>query len=123
MNELAQEIARKVVEDTKYFTAIIGLIGVIIGSIITIIGNILVQWLKHRAEYRKDEQRRNLLNKMLNDERFKGGWRTLDTLMHVIGSDQDTTKRLLIEIGARASEDGQDKWSLIKNNPLKTVKQ
>jgi hypothetical protein len=50
-------------------------------------------------------------------------WRKLDTLMHVIGADEQTTKRLLLEIGARASEDGQPLWGLISRNPLPSGKQ
>ncbi len=30
----------------------------------------------------------------------------------------ETTKRLLLEIGARASEDGRPLWALIENKPL-----
>jgi len=50
MDELANQIAQKVVADTKYFTAIIGLIGVVIGSLLTIIGNILLHILKQRSD-------------------------------------------------------------------------
>jgi hypothetical protein len=55
---------------------------------------------------------------MLEDERFPGRWWELHTLMHVIGADEETTKRLLIEIGARGSEDGKDFWGLIKHHPF-----
>jgi hypothetical protein len=37
--------------------------------------------------------------KMLEDNRFPDHWRKLDTLMHVIGANEETTKRLLIELG------------------------
>ena len=37
-------------------------------------------------------------------------WRKFETLRHVIGSDEETTKKLLLEVGARASEDGQALW-------------
>jgi hypothetical protein len=55
---------------------------------------------------------------MLEDERFEGRWRELETLMHVIGADAETTKRLLIEIDARGSEDRKDLWGLIKYHPF-----
>jgi hypothetical protein len=45
----------------------------------------------------------------------------LDTLSHVVGSDSETTKRLLIEIGARASENGRDLWGLIEDHPLGNI--
>jgi len=46
MDEVAIQIAQKVVEDTKYFSAIIGLVGVVVGSVLTIIGNIVLHSLK-----------------------------------------------------------------------------
>jgi hypothetical protein len=58
---------------------------------------------------------------MLKEQKYL--WRTLDTLMHVIGADEKTTKRLLLEIGARASENGQPLWGLITRNPLPSEKQ
>jgi len=39
--------------------------------------------------------------------------------MHVIGADEETTKRLLLEIDARASEDGQALWGFKKHHPFK----
>lgn len=55
---------------------------------------------------------------MLEDNRFPDRWRKLDTLMHVIGANEETTKRLLLEIGARGSEDKQEHWGLIKYHPF-----
>ncbi|MFI5089951.1 MAG: hypothetical protein ACHP7P_07820 [Terriglobales bacterium] len=118
MNDLAQEIAKRVVEDTKYFTAIVGLIGVIVGSVLTIIGNVVIHWLNQRAIERQDEPRKKLLQRMLEDKRFPEHWRKLSTLMHVIGADEETTKRLLLEIGARGSEDQQELWGMIKYHPF-----
>lgn len=40
--------------------------------------------------------------------------------MHVIGANEETTKRLLIELGARGSEDGNELWGLIKYHPFET---
>lgn len=96
--------------------ALIGVIGAVIGSISTLMGQWLVHYLKRRDEIQKDELRRNLLKKMLEDERFE--WRSFKTLMHVIGSDEQKTQQLLLEIGARASEDGQELWALISKKPL-----
>lgn len=53
---------------------------------------------------------------MLRSPKYQ--WRKLETLKHVIGADEETTKRLLLEVGARASEDGQPLWGLIERNPL-----
>ena len=119
MDDVAIQIAQKVVEDTKYFTAIVGLVGVIVGSVLTIIGNIVLHYLKQRADSSKYAPHKKLLKEMLEDKRFSDKWRKLDTLMHVIGADEETTKRLLLEIDARASEDGQALWGLKKYHPFK----
>jgi len=118
MEDLARSIAAKVVEDTKYFTAIIGLVGVIVGSVLTIVGNVVIHFLGERSEAKKDKPRKELLLTMLEDRRFRNRWRKLDRLMHVIGADDETTKRLLLEVGARSSEDKQDLWGLVKYHPL-----
>jgi len=119
MDDLALQIATKVVEDTKYFTAIIGLIGVVVGSVLTILGRVVLHWLKERSKAKKDGPRKKLLKEMLEDDRFRERWRKLDTLMHVIGADEETTKMLLLEIGARGSEDKQELWGLKKYHPFK----
>lgn len=96
--------------------ALIGVTGAVIGSISTI----ALQWVKHylqeRSVTQRDKPRKDLLLEMLNNPKYN--WRELATLMHVIGSDEETTKRLLLEVGARASEDGKPIWGLIKRNPL-----
>ncbi len=53
---------------------------------------------------------------MLNDKRYE--WRKLETLRHVIGTDAETAKHLLMEIDARASEDGKELWGLLSRHPL-----
>ena len=55
---------------------------------------------------------------MLEDERFPEQWRKLSTLSSVIGSNNETTKRLLIEVEARGSESNNELWGLIKHHPL-----
>ncbi len=100
----------------KIAIALVGLSGVVIGSVITVAGNFFLHWLKQRDAARKDEPRKRLLRDMLKAEDYT--WRRFDTLQHVIGADEETTKRLLIEIGARASEDGKPLWGLISRNPL-----
>lgn len=96
--------------------ALIGIAGAIIGSVATV----AVQWLSHHlqesAAAKRDKPRKDLLLEMLQTPKYQ--WRKLETLMHVIGSDEETTKRLLLEVDARASEDGQPLWGLIKRNPL-----
>jgi hypothetical protein len=52
-------------------------------------------------------------------------WRKLSTLSRVIGADADTTKRLLIELGARGSEkpreDNEEVWGLISKHSLEQI--
>jgi hypothetical protein len=96
--------------------AAVGLIGAVIGSIATVVSSVAVDWYRRRAERVREQPMRRLLLQMLSDTRFR--WRNLDTLMHVIGADEPTTIRLLLELGARASEDGNRTWGLVSRNPL-----
>ena len=100
--------------------ALIGMGGAVIGSVATLAGNFLLHWLKNRGEENKEKPARKLLAEMLNHSGHT--WRELDTLMHVIGANEETTKRLLLEVGARASEDGQNLWALKSRAPLNTGK-
>ena len=104
--------------DDKVIVALVGFGGAVVGSIATIAGQILKHWLEEQSKARADRPRKALLLQML-----QAGyeWRNLSTLMHVIGADEETTKRLLLEIGARASETGEPLWALIKNQPLPTA--
>ena len=116
--QLAASIAQKVVVDTKFWVAIIGLVGALIGSFLTIIGNILLHWLKNRPQRELDKQRITVLEKMLEDDRFPEKWRNLSTMAAVIGADESETKRLLIKTKARGSEKADGKWGLIKHHPF-----
>jgi hypothetical protein len=98
--------------------ALVGLTGAIVGGVMTLAGNVLVHCLKERTEAKRDAPRKRLLVEMLQHSEHR--WRNLGTLMHVIGADSDTTKRLLLEVGARASEDGKPLWGLTSPNPLPT---
>jgi hypothetical protein len=39
----------------------------------------------------------------------------------VIGSSEEVTKELLLQIGARASENGKALWALIERHPLSEI--
>lgn len=99
-----------------FLIALIGVSGAVIGSIATV----AVTWLRHylaeKCQKKLDQPRRDLLLEMLKHKSHK--WRSLDTLMHVIGADEETTIRLLLDVDARASEDGQRLWGLKSRNPL-----
>jgi hypothetical protein len=120
---LANLIAQKVIADAQFWVGIIGLIGVIIGSVLTIAGNLLLHWIQNRSRQRLDGARKKLLKKMLKDDRFPDRWRQLSTLSRVIGADDETTKRLLIEIDARGSEKDDSLWGLIEDHPFKEIDQ
>jgi len=96
--------------------ALIGVAGAVVGSIATLAGNFLIFWLKERSESKKEKPARDLLTEMLSHKEFT--WRKLETLMHVIGANEEKTKRLLLEVDARASEDGQSLWALKSRAPL-----
>lgn len=96
--------------------ALIGVSGAVVGSIATVSVQWLSRYLDERAVKQRDKPRKDLLLEMLRSPKYT--WRKLETLMHVIGTDEETTKRLLLEVGARASENGEPKWGLIERNPL-----
>jgi hypothetical protein len=103
--------------NNDHISTIITALATAFGTILGFVGNSLYIFIQTRIHTRADKQRKEILIKMLNNESMS--WRNLDTLAHVIGSDESTTKTLLLEIGARASEDGKDLWSLIERNPLR----
>jgi hypothetical protein len=120
MNEtqFAATVAEKVVSDTKFWIAIIGLIGALVGSFLTIGGNVLLHWLRRKPQKELDKQRMDILKEMLDDDRFPEKWRNLAIMAAVIGADETETKRLLIKAKARGSEKADGKWGLIKNHPF-----
>jgi len=115
---LAAEIAKIVVADTSFWVAIVGLAGVVIGAVITVVGNIALHTIQDRPRQKLDGSRKELLKTMLNDSRFPKGWRELSTLSRVIGANEETTKRLLFEVGARGSEKDDGMWGLLERHPF-----
>jgi len=101
----------------KILIALIGISGAVIGSIATLAGNWLKLFLEEKSKSKKEQPAKDLLTEMLNHKEHT--WRNLSTLSHVIGADEDVTKRLLLEVGARASEDGKALWALKSRAPLK----
>jgi hypothetical protein len=77
----------------------------------------LLQYIfKDKPSKTADEKRKQILLQMLTHQKYK--WRSFDRLKHVVGADDETTKRLLLEIGARASACGKPIWGLITRNPF-----
>jgi hypothetical protein len=115
---LAQTIASKVAADTSLWIAVVGFLGVLVGAIVTVAGNLLLHWVQSRRRTALDAKRTKLLQRMLRDDRFNDHWRRLDTLSRVIGTDLESTKHLLIELGARGSEKDDGLWGLLEYHPL-----
>lgn len=113
-------ITTKIVSDTKTWVALIGLLGAIVGSLLTILGNIVLEWFKNKSQKKIDKKRQEILKEMLEHKTYS--WRNLETLSAVVGCDKETTKNHLISIGARGSENNDGKWSLTSRNPLKNIK-
>jgi hypothetical protein len=121
MTELEiSQIAAKVVSDSKFWIGLVGVIGAIVGSILTILGNFALEWFKNRNQKNIDESRQKILNEMLEDTSFE--WRSISTLAAVIGCDEESTKHHLIAIKARGSEKNDGKWGLISRHPLKDIR-
>ena len=95
----------------------IGLLGVVVGSGLTIAGQFFMHRLETAQKRDRDDRRKELLKQML-DNPGPDGWRKMSTMAGVIGAERDETARLLIELGARASETGNDVWAYLKDKPL-----
>lgn len=105
----------------KHMYEWLGVISAFVGGCLLIIGQLFVHWLENRKARALDEARTKLLRQML----VCRDWRKLSTLSRVIGADAETTKRLLIERGARGSEnpreDGEVIWGLISKHSLESI--
>ena len=113
-------IATKIVSDTKFWIALVGVIGAIVGSVLTLAGNFAMELFKGKKQKQIDDARRSILKEMLEDEAFQ--WRNLSTLAAVVGCDEEQAKNHLIAIGARGSEKNDGKWGLISRQPLSEIK-
>ncbi len=98
---------------------IIGLFGAIVGAVTALAGTWLTHYLQQKQHEKIDQPRRALLLEMLENPPPGNDWRKLETLCGVIGATPAETTRLLIEIGARGSESGNDTWALKSKHPFK----
>lgn len=60
--------------------------------------------------YRFNSRLREILREHLTNPRWN--WRTFEGLQRAIHADEETTTRLLVEIGAKRSEKEKDVWTL-----------
>jgi len=117
-HEISQ-ITTKIVNDTKFWIGLVGVFGAIVGSFLTIIGNLSIELFKERRQKKIHDAREEILKTMLKDHAFE--WRKLSTLAAVVGCNEKTTKNHLIAIGARGSEKNDDTWGLITRHPLSEI--
>lgn len=119
LTQLSISIAEKVTSDVDVRIALVGAFGVVIGALITGLFNLLLQARQESPKKELDKKRERLLKEMLLHEVH--AWRNISTLSAVIGTGDEETRRLLINIGARGSETSSNSWGLIKRNPLPTA--
>lgn len=96
----------------------VGVIGALVGGLITLAGTLLTHHLQGRKQSRLDAARKRLLKNTLQGAGGTG-WMSIGTLTQIIGAAPDATRALLIEIDARGSmKTDKEMWSLISRNPL-----
>jgi hypothetical protein len=98
--------------------AVFGFLGTIVGAITTIVALFVKERIDRRRKEAEEAPRKALLLNMLRNRPAGVEWRKMETLSGVIGAPRDETARLLIAIGARGSETGEDVWALISERPL-----
>ncbi|WP_182999859.1 MULTISPECIES: hypothetical protein [unclassified Pseudomonas] len=114
--QITQEVALKIASDAQFWAAVIGFFGVLFGSALSIIGNLIFHWYQNRRANSLDNLRKTLLRQMLDNSKFPEG-RSLETLSRVSGAEPEKCRRLLIEIGARGFTlaRGGEGWTYVKN--------
>lgn len=94
-----------------------GLLGASIGFLSGPISAWFGDYLRYRRSDKANRLRRERLNKILMNPRRK--FREVEELATMIGAEEDLTKRLLLEIGARPLlTRGSTKWALISRAPF-----
>jgi hypothetical protein len=93
------------------WVAIIGFASVVIGAAISEVRH----WRKDRAVLRRENQQKKTLDDLLAEPGYD--FRKLKTLMLAIAADENTTVRLLFDIDARPSMDGQPLWKKESKKP------
>jgi hypothetical protein len=92
----------------------------IIGSVVGGLGTFGATWLSaHLNRVRPspaDITAKQLLKDMLDVPELH--WRSIRSMSNVVGQNEELTRKLLLEIGARGSEKNPELWGLISRNPL-----
>ena len=90
-------------------------VGALIGVAATLAGSALTHRLQTKRQTSLAEKRRNRVRRMLSGEKYK--WRSITTLAASIGTSEETTAELLIEIDARTSLSNGKLWVLESRAP------
>jgi hypothetical protein len=92
----------------------------LLGSVVGGIGTFGATWLNAYLNRKKpdpsEEAAKALLRAMLNRPKWK--WANIRTLANVVGTDEQTVRRLLLLIGARGSMKDGAVWGLTSINPI-----
>jgi hypothetical protein len=92
---------------------------VIIGGTVGVFGTWGTTWLNHyfaqSKKNKSEESAKKLLLSLLNG---KWRWRNIQVMANVVGTDEETVRRLLLEIGARGSMREPRLWGLVSRNPI-----
>jgi hypothetical protein len=87
------------------------IVGALVGGAASIGATFLSEYLRERRANKLDRIRKDVLKRLLSGTKYV--WRPIGTLSDAIGADEETTARLLLEIGARRSlAKGRDDWGL-----------
>jgi len=85
--------------------------GALVGGAASIVATWLSDHLRERRTSKLDRIRKGVLKRLLSGKKFE--WRSMSQLSDAIGADDETTARLLLEIGARRSlAKGSNSWGL-----------
>jgi len=92
----------------------------LLGSVVGGIGTFGATWLNAHLSRQKpdpsEEAAKALLLAMLNRPNWH--WANIHTLANVVGTDEQTVRRLLLQIGARGSMKDGAVWGLTSLNPI-----
>lgn len=89
------------------------------GGAVGILGPIAKAFVDDHLAHKRGDPLAEVRKKVLLDMLESGPeWRNLSTLCDVIGASPGEVRKLLLQVGARGSERGNDKWGLISRNPF-----
>jgi len=79
--------------------------------IFSVVNSVIVSLYGIFSNNRARDRQKQILRKRLLNPRYK--WRTFKSLCLSIRQDENSTKELLIELGAHASTKSKDVWTLV----------